>query len=167
MATPEENPDRARLRDHFISAPTDPTRWDDLWKDSYAPWDRAQPSPALSDLLAAHTLSAPQLAPKASLPHQSIARPRALVPGCGKGYDVRLLAAWGYDALGVEYSATAVELARRTLSSGDENGVYVVEDEKVVAGKAEVVQGDFFDDAWWDGRGFDLIYDYTVGLTAI
>lgn len=92
-------------------------RWDSLWQEDHTPWDRAEPSMALRDLLA----DRPDLVPPASGGH---ARPRALVPGCGRGYDVLLLAAFGYDAYGVDYSAKATKEAARyqdkVYAEGDE-----------------------------------------------
>ncbi|GAM87884.1 hypothetical protein ANO11243_059120 [Dothideomycetidae sp. 11243] len=170
-----EDPDRARLREHFSSDPTDTSRWESLWSTSFTPWDRKGPSPALADLLRTSTaqpgyagLHPAQLAPPTGdkvLPRevQSVRRPRALVPGCGRGYDVLLLAAWGFDALGVEFSATAAETAGRYVDaveaeikgegrgevSAEEIKVYETGDEKVGRGTAKVVQGDFFEDGWW------------------
>ncbi|KAF2153897.1 S-adenosyl-L-methionine-dependent methyltransferase [Myriangium duriaei CBS 260.36] len=183
--TQSTNPDRARLLQHFSSNPSDPSRWESLWATSYMPWDRASPSPALVDLLSSRhsALNPPVLAPPSGdkyLPpqHQAIRRPRALVPGCGRGYDVLLLAAWGFDALGVEYASTAVKQAAEYVEkveaelagegrgevSAEEVRVYEDGDKKVGRGSARVVEGDFFDDGWWKGDGgerYELIYDYT------
>lgn len=158
-----EDPARTRLRAHFAANPSSPALWDELWASSFAPWDKSAPSPALIDLLSeGHAALAPrQLAPKLDLPGQHIPRPRALVPGCGKGYDVRLLAGYGFDTLGVEFSGTAVGKAQEVLAAADGEGVYAG-DALAGRGEARVAQGDFFDDAWWDGEGFDFIYDYTV-----
>ena len=40
-------------------------------------------------------------------------RRKALVPGCGRGVDVLLLASFGYDAYGLECSATAVDACKK------------------------------------------------------
>lgn len=40
---------------------------------------------------------------------------RVLVPGCGSGHDVRFLAESGLDVLGIDFSAAALEAARRVL----------------------------------------------------
>ncbi|TVY52571.1 Thiocyanate methyltransferase, partial [Lachnellula suecica] len=97
---------RARLLSHFTNVDTaqHPSKWDELWKDDFLPWDKGFPNPALVDLLDERQglFSPPPVRRKR----------KALVPGCGKGYDVLLLAAHGYDAYGLEYSTKALESAR-------------------------------------------------------
>lgn len=98
-----------------------------------------------------------------------------MIPGCGKGYDVVLFAAHGYDAYGLEVSSHAADAARKYLEDpgkGPVQGEYAVRDEKVGKGAMKVVSGDYFDDAWlkdvegWDGdEGFDIIYDNTVSVS--
>jgi SAM-dependent methyltransferase len=87
-----------------------------------------------------------------------------LVPGCGKGYDVALFAAHGYDAYGLEVSTHAAEAARKYLEEpgkGPLEGEYLAQDKGV--GKMEVLVGDYFEDGWLvDGGEFDIIYDNTV-----
>ncbi|KAG8625305.1 hypothetical protein KVT40_007056 [Elsinoe batatas] len=170
--------DRTRLRNHFQTDPTDSSRWDDLWNQSYTPWDRGLPNPALSDLLASRhpALNPPVIAPKDPVnpAHQKIRRPRALVPGCGKGYDVFLFASWGFDAFGVEVSGKAAEVARQEQVRVGDAEEYKTKDEKMGRGEARILQGDFFEDEWWkesseglkqsgfgEKEGFDIIYDYT------
>jgi SAM-dependent methyltransferase len=96
-------------------------------------------------------------------------RRKALVPGCGKGYDVALLASWGYDAYGLEVSAHAAEAANTYLAEPGEGpleGEYKVKDEKVGSGAVKCLLGDFFEDGWikeaGGEAGFDVIYDNTV-----
>jgi protein-L-isoaspartate O-methyltransferase len=99
-----------------------------------------------------------------------------LIPGCGKGYDVALFAAHGYDAYGLEVSTHAAEAAKKYLQDpgkGPLEGEYTLRDEKVGKGKMEVVVGDYFEDGWlsdvkgWKGdEGFDIIYDITVSLAS-
>jgi hypothetical protein len=92
-----------------------------------------------------------------------------LVPGCGKGYDVALLASYGYDTWGLEVSKHAADAAIKYLEDAGEGaleGEYKVKDEKVGKGRADCLVGDFFDDAWCKEigteGGFDVIYDNTV-----
>ncbi|KAJ5454558.1 uncharacterized protein N7458_005514 [Penicillium daleae] len=137
--------------------------WASLWdKGDNLPWDRGFPNPALEDALVqrAGTIGGP-LAQDAQ--GQSYRR-KALVPGCGRGVDVLLLASFGYDAYGLEYSATAVELCKKEET--ENHSWYRVRDEKIGKGKVTFLQGDFFDDAWLETigvprNGFDVIYDYT------
>lgn len=97
------------------------------------------------------------------------AQKNAVVPGCGKGYDVRLLAEYGFASFGVEIAEKAVGMARECYNENrlDSEG----EDGK---GKVEFVLGDYFKDDWVkkevvgeEGQAegaVDLIYDYTVRL---
>ena len=94
------------------------------------------------------------------------------MPGCGKGYDVALFAAYGYDAYGLEVSSHAADAARKYLEEpgkGPLEGEYAVRDEKIGKGAMKIVCGDYFEDGWlgdvegWEGDGgFDIIYDNTV-----
>jgi hypothetical protein len=87
------------------------------------------------------------------------------VPGCGRGYDVLVLSAFGYDAYGLDFSETAIKEAQayEKEKSGDE--VYKARDPGG-KGKVHWVTADFFKDDFLkecDGDGtFDLLYDYTV-----
>ena len=90
-------------------------------------------------------------------------RKRAFVPGCGRGYDVLLLASFGYDTWGLEVSESAIQ---RCLEEKEKNGhKYPVRQTAIGAGESIFVKGDFFADNLGTGHGqngFDLIYDYTV-----
>lgn len=174
---PVPNEARERLRQHFLNSDpcTHPSRWDDLWKTGdFLPWDRGAPNPALVDTLTQR----PELLGPATTtsttgdattgPRQ---RKRALVPGCGKGYDVLLLASLGYDAYGVEASANAVKACEKHAAEQAER--YPARDTEVGSGGVKFVLGDFFKDEWLAGvdgglgEGFDLIYDYTVGVALL
>lgn len=159
--------DRDHLREHILQPRTSdaPIQWNDMYKSSTTPWDRGRPNPALSEILSRHDLIGESTTVD---PAKGTRRKRALVPGCGKGYDVLLLAAFGYDAHGLEMSELALEAARgnEAKSAGDE--LYKTRDEKVGRGKVTWIVGDFFTDGWFgsveggfDGT-FDLLYDYTV-----
>jgi SAM-dependent methyltransferase len=180
--TPEEPNDRTKLRDMF-TAPYDKHQslWSDLWdKGDWLPWDRSYSNPALTDALRTRPdlLGAPIEAPstqntvadRGALVGQR--RKTALVPGCGRGYDVLLLASLGYDAYGLEVSEKAVEACVR--NAADTYDKY--KDEQAGEGKSDAggrytfIQGDFFKDEWLELSAlndkdfkFDLIYDYTVG----
>ena len=86
-----------------------------------------------------------------------------------------LLAAWGYDCWGVEYSEHAVRAAEefiggveREVEGGGGREEYKTKDEKIGRGVQKCLYGDFFKDEWGKdipggiGEGFDLIYDCTV-----
>lgn len=112
---------------------------------------------ALNDLLEQHR----ELFPSSST---TTGRPRALVPGCGRGHDVLLLSAFGYDVTGFDVSENSLReaAANEQKHGGDE--VYKVR--KGVAeekGTVKWVNGDFFDEGREELKGgWDLIYDYTV-----
>ncbi len=168
---------RSRLREHFENSTTDYSqRWDALWaKGEFLPWDRRVPNPALVDTLAERRaeLGEPITTPLKD-GQTTKKRKCALVPGCGRGYDVILLAAAGYDALGVEVSPHAVNACQKMadevigrLEAGEDVGDYTTKDAEVGRGEAKFVTGDFFADEWVKQLGpeegkFDLIYDYTV-----
>lgn len=138
--------------------------WAALWdKGDNLPWDRGFPNPALEDTLVQQrgTIGGPIAQDAEGKSY----RRKALVPGCGRGVDVLLLSSFGYDAYGLEYSATAVEMCRKEEKGN--RSWYRVRDESVGRGKVTFVKGDFFDDAWLREigvplNGFDLVYDYTV-----
>lgn len=138
--------------------------WAALWeKGDNLPWDRGFPNPALQDTLVQQrdSIGGPIVQDSQGKSY----RRKALVPGCGRGVDVLLLASFGYDAYGLEYSATALEMCKK--EDAENRGLYQVQDQNVGWGKVAFVQGDFFDDRWLQEIGvplnaFDLIYDYTV-----
>lgn len=158
---------RARLLEHFINNTSDqPDRWSKLWdKGDFLPWDRGSPNPALIDLLAdKRDLIGTSWKININGEKQ---RKKALVPGCGRGYDVLLLASFGYDAFGLEVSEKAIELC---IQEQETNGhKYPVIDESSGAGNVSFIKGDFFGNDWTKevhgGVKFDLIYDYTVRMS--
>ena len=157
---------RARLMAHFAGDTSEhPNKWSDLWdKGDFLPWDRGIPNPALRDTLTDQRHLLGTCFVQDDFGNQR--RKRALVPGCGKGYDVLLLASFGYDAFGLEVSQTAFARCNEEQEVNGHN--YPVEDEDAGAGAVKFMRGDFFGTDWMtdikgDGK-FDLIYDYTVGL---
>ncbi len=70
--------------------------WDLSYQNNETPWDRGEPAPPLVEYLESNSVSG-----------------RVLVPGCGLGHDVRLLAAQGCDVLGLDVSQTALDRAER------------------------------------------------------
>jgi SAM-dependent methyltransferase len=175
---------------HFRGAPsTNPadqgSKWAELWDADFLPWDRGQPNPALVDTLREqqHDL----LGGSAWLENgggggnggngsgdgsgggssqRRRRRKRALVPGCGRGYDVLLLASFGYDAYGLEISATAVAKCNEFARQHAHDDEYAPQPGSGGGGKAVFIHGDFFDDSWRQqvegGATFELLYDYTV-----
>lgn len=135
--------------------------WSKLWNEGYVPWDRGQASPALVDLLEG----------KADMLNGFNAdgsRKKALVPGCGRGYDVILLALHGYDAYGLDLAPKAVEEAKQLAAKDLSNpppeyfgGKYNKPSGGI--GSVTFIEGDFFTNTWQGvaASQFDLIYDYT------
>lgn len=148
---------RARMLTHFgTDTSQHGQKWDDLYKEGFVPWDRGLPNPALVDLLSEE---------QGLLPSGQGRKRKVLVPGCGKGYDVLLFSAHGYDAHGLEISDTALEVARATEKEKKMEGVYETK-KGMERGTVKWLKGDFFKDEFLkdvEGEGqFDLIYDYTV-----
>ncbi|TVY56240.1 putative thiol methyltransferase 2 [Lachnellula cervina] len=157
-----DNPDqrkntRGRLFSHFDN--TDPSqhgpKWDELWREDFHPWDKGSPNPAFIDVLNERQdlFEAPTKGRKR----------KALVPGCGRGYDVLLLAAYGYDAYGLEISAKALENAKTVEREENGKGIYATKG-GIERGQVTWLAGDFFKGGFQEDVGvgmFDLIYDYT------
>ena len=162
------NEARARLKAHFGDFQGENYRdgWADLWdKGDFLPWDKGFPNPALVDLLdQGHSLIGTATVEEGGKQR----RKKALVPGCGRGYDVLLLASRGYDAYGLEYSATAVEQCEQEAKEHVDK--YPVKGPGLGNGNVQFVGGDFFKNDWLAKAGvegkFDLIYDYTVIVTS-
>jgi len=110
--------------------------WDKAWQEGITPWAVARYQPPLDYILSHRSLHLPK--------HGD-----ALVPGCGRGDDVVLLAALGFDALGIDISPTAVNVAQQWLESLPD---------KPPTAKVEL--HNFFE-LEPPKDGFDLIYDYT------
>lgn len=163
MASPDV---RALLLAHFPNdSSSRPEQWSKLWeKGDFLPWDRGSPNPALVDMLSdKQELVGTCFKESASGQRE---RKKAFVPGCGRGYDVLLLASFGYDAYGLEVSDKVVELCLQEQAINGHK--YPVFDESAGAGKATFIKGDFFSNDWekhvQGGAEFDLVYDYTVSI---
>lgn len=73
------------------------TDWEQCYLEGQTPWDKNAPSPPLQEWVARNPPTG-----------------RALIPGCGVGHDVALLAAAGSDATGLDVAPTAIARARAT-----------------------------------------------------
>lgn len=159
--------DREKMREHFMKiAPEHQAKaWNEMWQQKVTPWDRGVPNPALSDTLdsKADLFGGPIKEKNAGDPAHS-SRKRALVPGCGKGYDVFLLASYGYDAYGLDTSPLALDAARAFAKDANRDASYPLRDGSEGRGEAKFLLEDFFADDFFsetDGGHFDVIYDYT------
>ncbi|XP_059447026.1 probable thiol methyltransferase 2 [Corylus avellana] len=105
--------------------------WDASWEKGVTPWDLGQPTPVILHL------------------HQTGALPkgRALIPGCGSGYDIVAIACPERYVVGLDISDIAIKKALE-LSSSSVNASYFT-----------FLKADFF--AWTPTELFDLVLDYT------
>jgi len=75
-----------------------PEFWDTRFRQNVTPWDAGRVPAALGRFIS-----------------RTAERGRVLVPGCGTGYEVRELAAAGFEVTAIDFSAAALEAARREL----------------------------------------------------
>lgn len=90
-ASPSEHPGSGVNHDPPV---TDPVDWEARYIAGDTPWDRGA-APPLAVFLRDHRVTG-----------------QVLVPGCGTGHDVRLLAAHGAQVIGLDLSETALAMAR-------------------------------------------------------
>lgn len=113
-----------------------------IWAKGLAPgqfFDARTPSPVLVEY-----------AEKGLIPNG-----RALVPGCGRGYDVTLLASQNRFVIGLEISSSAITAAEERLKD-------LPEEEFPYKSKASFELANFFDlSPKTEDEKFDFIYDYT------
>lgn len=90
--------------------PLDAAFWTDRYQRGETDWDKGAPSPGLVDFLAAGKYKPG----------------RVIVPGCGRGHDVRALARAGFDVTGVDVAAAAVrDATAQTTADGLPNARFV------------------------------------------
>ncbi|MEO5344469.1 MAG: TPMT family class I SAM-dependent methyltransferase [Gammaproteobacteria bacterium SHHR-1] len=110
--------------------PIDPqrqTQWEQRYRQGSTGWDQGGPSTALDHWL------------------ESMPPGRVLVPGCGHGHEIGLLAQAGHEVTAVDIAPTPLARLRQALA---ESGL-----------QAEVVQADLLH---WEPAGrFDFIYEQT------
>jgi hypothetical protein len=75
-----------------------PEFWEKRFRENFTPWDAGRVPAALGQFLKTE-------------PRDQ----RALIPGCGSGYEVRAFAEAGFETLAIDFAPAAVERARRTL----------------------------------------------------
>lgn len=117
-------------------------RWNDTWNNGLKPGERfdvSTPSPLLVKMVR----------------EGKVPDGRALVPGCGRGYDVTLLASEKRYALGVDMATKAIEAAQERLQA-------LPAGECAHKGNADFRVANFFDLNTADpAQLYDFIYDYT------
>ncbi|MES2476425.1 MAG: methyltransferase domain-containing protein [Verrucomicrobiota bacterium] len=108
------------------------TDWESRYLAGDMPWEKGSAAPPLLELLAKRGVA-------------MWGTGVVLVPGCGLGHDVRVLAELGLDVTGVDISRSAVERA----------------EDFPVLGKESYEVGDFLEPAWRDERQFSAIWEHT------
>ena len=103
-----------------------PDFWDRRFTEGTTPWDAGRVPQALRVFADAYPAGS---------------KPRVLIPGCGSAHDAAFLDALGWPVLALDFSAAAIETARRNL--GDWQG--------------RLAQGDFFSHE--AEAPYDLIYE--------
>lgn len=106
--------------------------WEDAWREGRTRWDAGDSPPVLK-----------RLVDEGALP-----RGRALVPGCGTGYDLLTLAPVMDEVVGVDLAPTA----KRAFDD------FLV-DRKLDRDRVQYLVEDFF--AFSPGSPFDVMWDYT------
>jgi SAM-dependent methyltransferase len=104
---PKDRSQNSKLQMHDSDASnTDPAEpdWDQRYLTGDTPWEKGYASPPLSEFLESDTFAG-----------------SVLVPGCGHGHDVRLLARFGARPLGLDVAPAAVNKARAFQRSGNES----------------------------------------------
>ncbi len=104
--------------------------WELRYQSGDTPWEKGSASPALIELL--EKFRDWGLGP-------------VLVPGCGLGHDVRVLASMGISVVGVDLAPSALDRAREFQHVGAES--YEL--------------GNFFDPKWQVDRQFSAIWEHT------
>eukprot|EP00596_Hydrurales_sp_CCMP1899_P005758 CAMPEP_0119040280 /NCGR_PEP_ID=MMETSP1177-20130426/10154_1 /TAXON_ID=2985 /ORGANISM="Ochromonas sp, Strain CCMP1899" /LENGTH=218 /DNA_ID=CAMNT_0007005181 /DNA_START=203 /DNA_END=856 /DNA_ORIENTATION=- len=116
-------------------------RWEAMWEAGIGPgqaFDTGSASPVLVQLIDAN----------------AIPEGRALVPGCGRGYDVLALASAKRTVIGLDIAELAVSAARNRIEA-------LPSAEAPFKESMEFRQASFFDLPSDDDQKFDFIYDYT------
>jgi SAM-dependent methyltransferase len=78
--------------------------WNQRYRGNGTPWEKGYGAPPLEEFLRAHAFGG-----------------TVLVPGCGHGHDVRLLAKHGARAVGLDIAPSALEKARGYPGAGEES----------------------------------------------
>ncbi|KAJ7057774.1 S-adenosyl-L-methionine-dependent methyltransferase [Mycena amicta] len=112
----------------------DPYSWNSAWAEGATPWDAGGSQPPLREILQSGEVHFPTSG-------------RALVPGCGSGYDaIYIASALGLETLAIDVSSIAVSNASKNLPEGV---------------KVRFEEHDFFAFKVSESEKFDLVYDYT------
>ena len=122
--------------------------WETAWSEGVIPWDVGKVHPAVIDLIEKGKIKTLQKG-------NSLV---ALIPGCGAGYEARMLRnVAGYShVLGLDISSTAIDIARKGGVGAVKSAKDAFHEEKEEDNGISFKVGDFFT---WQGS-YDLIFDY-------
>jgi len=144
--------DQRRLQEEIeqakIAAEFANPRWFEIWDSEFPPsFDKLCSAPIL------HKLVDENLLPSSG---------RCLVPGCGRGYDVTLIASATRYCLGVDLVPAAITYARERMEQQYEMAMHLQVAAKPPLGQAEFKIFNFFDlDTEHPENLFDFVYDHT------
>ena len=103
--------------------------WENRYQQGQTGWDRGKVSPNLMYWIEHHHL-----------------KPcRILIPGCGNGHEVLVLAEKGFDVVAIDIATTPINNLSKALTAKDL--------------RAKLIQTDFF--TWESDKPFDAIYEQT------
>jgi len=130
-------PEYTKLRNIITADASDDEAWEMVWREKVTPWDDGDIQPPLEEVIETGFIEFPR-------------HGRALVPGCGSGYDVLYIAAaLELETIGVDISPTAVEAANACARNAS------VPDHVAFAFAVQ----DFFSIQVANKERFDVIYD--------
>jgi SAM-dependent methyltransferase len=107
--------------------------WQARYRAGDTPWEKGAAAPALLELVERWSPGSPW------------AGGPVLVPGCGFGHDVRIIAAAGVEVIGLDLAADAIEGARNYHPAGTESYLHA----------------DLFDSSWWPEQPFGAWWEHT------
>ncbi|KAF8970395.1 S-adenosyl-L-methionine-dependent methyltransferase [Flammula alnicola] len=135
-----EESSQLKLEPKDIVKPDDLSTWELAWTKGITPWDFGDVQPSLKEALETSGLDLPRSG-------------RALVPGCGAGYDLTYISSTlGLDTLGLEVAETAVQRATDVIQKAKSHYPTI---------SASIEIADFFTFDPPEDQLFDLIYDHT------
>ncbi|KAF5318782.1 hypothetical protein D9619_010945 [Psilocybe cf. subviscida] len=130
----------AGLQPKDIVKHDDLTTWELAWTKGVTPWDAGDVQPSLREAIEASGIEFPKSG-------------RALVPGCGSGYDMPYISSQlGFEAIGLDVAETAIKNANESIRKAKENHPNI---------SASIETMDFFKYDPPADKLFDLIYDHT------
>jgi SAM-dependent methyltransferase len=127
--------------------------WQGKFETRSTPWDRGVINPQIETWVRSGQLHPTQSADARFDGSDEARLTRVLVPGCGSGHEVAMLAEWGFDVTGVDFAPAAAELTRERLRTLLQSPVGA----RMM--RAEVVEADIL--TYQPAGQFDAIYEQT------